>query len=43
MGEDYLGATINLASENLEIVENAISKFLDSFENSLIAEIRETT
>jgi hypothetical protein len=43
MGEDYLGATINLTSENLETVENAVYIFLDSFENSLIAEIRETT
>jgi hypothetical protein len=43
MGEEYLGALINLSSENLEFVENAIYQFLDSFENSLIAEIRETT
>ena len=43
MGEEYLGALINLTSENLELVENATCQFLDSFENSLIAEIRETS
>jgi hypothetical protein len=43
MGEDYLGASINVSSENLEIIENAICNFLDSFENSLTAEIRETS
>lgn len=43
MGEDYLGALINLSSENLEIIETAIHKFLDSFENSLLVEIRETS
>jgi hypothetical protein len=43
MGEDYLGASINVSSENLEIMENAICNFLDSFENSLTAEIRETS
>lgn len=43
MGEDYLGALINLSSESLEIIESAIHKFLDSFENSLLVEIRETS
>jgi hypothetical protein len=43
MGEDYLGALISVSSENLEITENAVQKFLDSFENSLVAEIRETS
>jgi hypothetical protein len=43
MGEDYLGALITLSSESLETIESAVHKFLDSFENSLLVEIRETS